>query len=328
MKGFRGRALFNLLRLKYKNKELPSSLESWQVDDYRGISTDELFERLKQLNITLDFEGFELYAKGTETPEQLLFYVLPKNVDEKKKLHIYLILFELWRRFIKDRPSLSILCDELDHLIESFYRFELDEEKASEMFIILENLLDQSVDEGNSPPSVFVVLSSYVAHDLQTFIYEYIQKMIEEGKHTYASELIEGFFPYMPNQTAFDLLRTRIVAESDPIEANLMSERLSEKIIKENQKPLAFDLLGFLAKHGKPDLFYRIYQQVVPMIETEKEFKKMLEIAADYYRGFDKDFEENEILNLIDARKNIDPNKRVEIKEMISKIFNQVSESS
>ncbi|MBI5274226.1 MAG: hypothetical protein HY860_04145 [Chlamydiales bacterium] len=323
MKGFKGRALFNLLRLKYRNQQLPTSLEQWQIEDYRAMNTEALFHRLLFLGVSLDLEAFKLYTASCDSPEKLLYYLSAKEENDSSKLQIYLIVFELWRRFVPEKQSLSILTDEIDHKIEQHYQGELEEDQAQVMFVTLEDIFDQAVDEGQPPKGVFVALSNYMAHNLEHFLYDYIGKMIAQNKDLTASELIDGFYPYIQQETAFDLLKVKLLAKADVEEATIAAQRLSEKIIEEKNKSLAFDLIQFLAQEGTPEVFFQTYQKIVPLIETEKDFKQMLEIAASYYRGFDKELEEEQIQHLINSRKDIDPNRKIEIKELILKAFNK-----
>ena len=115
------RALYNLLRLNYQ-EDPTLAVESWQVQDYRGFSLEDLFNQLKEINIHLDKPSFEIYVENTEDPEDLT-QLLSEDVENiKTQDQVYLLVFELWRRLAARKPSVSLFCDELDRKIEEYDR--------------------------------------------------------------------------------------------------------------------------------------------------------------------------------------------------------------
>jgi hypothetical protein len=189
------RALYNLLRLNAA--EDPSvNAEPWALEDLRELSSEELFARLAKAHIRLDKTSFIQYASQCDTPEDLADLLLDE--EEEQYDRFYLIFFELWRRFLPERQSLSIFCDELDHRI-SLYHFDAlqsDEPIQDGLGNLLE-ILEENTDAGGRPEEVFELVTNYCAHDLSAFIYDYIANLLDEENEVYASELIEGFAPYI-----------------------------------------------------------------------------------------------------------------------------------
>lgn len=323
MKGFKGRAIFNLLQIKYQSeKELPPSVEKWQIIDYRQLSDKMLFSRLKKLGHDYDQASFKKLASSFDSPEKLSQHLMNENQADSYKLKLYLVIFELWRRFLPDRQTVSTFCDEIDYQMNRFFQGTIEEEVIQNTLLLLENILDRSVDEGDSPADLFMQLSNYLAHDLHSFLYVFIKKQIEEDKRTYASELVDGFYEYLAEPITFDLLKARLVLGSDPEEAKSMILLLLDKIVDTHDIFMGVELLEFLAKDGNPKLFYEVFQKIIPLVQTEKDFKQMLEVAMLYFRYLDQEVEEKEIQKILEERKNIDPNKKIEIKDLISKVFN------
>ena len=121
-------ALYNLLKINWL--EDPSiDVEAWQVEDYRKISYEELFERLEKLGISLTQESFFIYSENVSTPEQLLEFLWIHDDEAKEYDQAYLIIFELWRRLLPEKQSLSIFCDELDYRIELYDKKKLEDEE-------------------------------------------------------------------------------------------------------------------------------------------------------------------------------------------------------
>ena len=99
---FKGRSFYNLLRINLK--EDPSlHVEPWQVADYRLFSVEEILEELRVLKVPLTQEAFFLYAESCESPEDLLECLWIDEDKEEEQEKVYLLLFELWRRWATDK---------------------------------------------------------------------------------------------------------------------------------------------------------------------------------------------------------------------------------
>src|SRR5579872_1889639 len=266
---WQGRALYNFLRSSWQ-EDRTISVEPWQVEDYRKLSQKDLFKRLDQLKIPLTEESFFHYAHHSDTPEELVDCLWIDDEDAAGCDQAYLILFELWRRLLPDRQSLSIFFDELDQLIDLRDRGELaDDEKLQKALSDLEDILDFHVDAGSAPPDVFAVVSQYCSHDLESFIYDYINDQIDQENDLTASELLDGFYPYMPDPRWFDLLRARLFLNTDPDDANQLLECLLEDAQENPDPALNLEIIHLLAHGGEPALFIRALKQTYPLLKKE-----------------------------------------------------------
>src|SRR5690349_16271863 len=182
------KAFYNLLRQR-KIADSSIQAEPWQIEDYRDFSTHELFQRLAALGLDLSEESFLLYAENAKSPEQLTGLLWAKNENRDP---LYLLIFELWRRLLPDKMSLSSFCDELDYRIGLYEKDSAQYKSAIENILLkLEELLDENVDAGKNPTLFFQSLSSHCTHDPETFLYEFITDQIEAHEDLYAAELIE-----------------------------------------------------------------------------------------------------------------------------------------
>jgi hypothetical protein len=322
---FEGRAFYNLLRMG-EVEEYAEEIKPWQILDYRELSISKLFTALRKEGPHLDQETFLLYVEKCSSPEEITEVLLADEEDEEKFEKIYLLIFELWRRLCKDKVSLSVFCDELDYQIERYDQEDNNEELLQEMLTQLENLLDQNVDRGEDLKSIFKVISDFLAHDLEDFIYDFAAAYLDAGNDVYASELIDGFYDYFEETSWLDLLKARLLAQVDPEEATLMISRLVEQLQENPDLDLFFEILRYLVYEEKIPLFYTVFELIEPLLEREEDFQDLLEIMADYFSSLDKEEEERKIRDILEKRKTIDKEREFmmqdgdfqELKKMIS----------
>lgn len=300
----RGRALYNLILMNWQ-EDPDLSLEPWQVEDYRSLSTTDIFKRLKALGIPLDEESFKSYADACASPEELtdtLF--VEEELDQFDE--VYLLVFELWRRFLPEKESLSIFCDELDHLINLYDHDQLEnEESLNDAITELERILDENVDQGEDPQALFQEISLYCAHDLQSFIYDYSADQIDHEHLLQASEIIDGFAPYITDARWFEFLQYRLLAAADPDEGEIMLARILEE---QNQSPdfeLLLEIARCLVNQGEVANFLKVVKQAKNLIETEQDFQELLAITCEFYRLLDREEKSEKLFDILKQRQDI-----------------------
>lgn len=282
------KALYHLLRL---NHSLDPSIpcEEWQIEDLRAVSLEDLFHRLNKMDIRVDPARLGSFAEECDSPEELAELLIPDGEDSQLYDRAYLIIFEIWRRLYPQKQSLSIFCDELDHRISLYYAGELESDESLQNALSnLEEILNENVDSRISPTKVFASIGSYCAHDLMSFIVDYISNVLDCKNQIYASELIEDFSPYAPRLIWFDFLRARLMALTDPIEAN----RMIEAILKQDARltlDLLLEILRFQLGYGERLIFAQTVKKALARLQTEEEFQQLLELSADYYRRRDRE---------------------------------------
>jgi DNA-binding XRE family transcriptional regulator len=300
----RGRALYNLILMNWQ--EDPSfEVEPWQVEDYRSLATKEIFKRLKALGIPLDEERFKNYAEASDSPEELtdaLF--IEEELDRFDE--VYLLVFELWRRLVPEKESLSIFCDQLDHLISLYDQDQLDnEEELNNAITELERILDEHTDKGEDPQGLFQEISLYCAHDLQSFIYDYASDQIDHNNALYASELIDGFAPYITDKRWFEFLEFRLLAAADPDEGEIMLARILEDQKHEPDFELLLEIARYLVTQGEMTNFLKVISQARSLIETEQDFQELLAISAEFCRLLDREDEAQKLSDILKQRSGI-----------------------
>ncbi len=244
---FKGRSLYNLLQLS-KQEDPSLEVEEWQIRDYRSLKDEELFAELASLGIPLSKEVFMIHAENADSPEDLVEYLWIAEDDLEGEEKAYLLVFELWRRFLTVRQSLSVFFDELDFLVSRFDGGELiEEEEAQSVLFGLQDILDKAVDQGENQEEVFASTLQYTAHDIEGFLYDYIGELLEDGSEVFASKLIDAFDPYVFDKKWFALLRARLFALSDEERANASLRRILEEAEEEADAVFSEEVGRFLS---------------------------------------------------------------------------------
>lgn len=298
------KALYHLLRMNHAND--PSvPCEKWQVEDLRKVSLEELFPRMAKMGVPLSEQSFCQFAEECDSPEDLAELLITDQEDPKRYDAAYLVVFELWRRLLPEKQSLSIFCDELDDLISRYYAGELEsDEPIQDALSNLDEILNENLDAGVKPALIFEKISSYFAHDLMAFIIDFISKLLDAKNQLYATELIENFAPYAPKLIWFDFLRTRFIAFTDPIEAN---RRINE-LLKFDDKltlDLLLEMLRFQVGYGERSVFLAVVKKIIPRLQEEEDFRELLELSSDYCRRRDREDLEQGIHDLLTNRQNL-----------------------
>ncbi|MBA2368481.1 MAG: hypothetical protein H0V82_05595 [Candidatus Protochlamydia sp.] len=303
MKSIERRALYNLLRMNWLN-DPNLSVEPWQVEDYRILPFSLLFDRLKLLDIHLDRTGFIAYADESDSPEDLTEQLIgDRELTAETEDQIYLLVFELWRRFMSEKPSVSILCNELDLQIFLYDKGELqypaDLYDALSSFVLI---LEDNVDEGIPAKEAFQLITTYFANDIETFLYDFISEQIEEDNESYAYDLLDDFSAYLEGNKWFELLRTRLIAQTNSKLAGKHLVQIMEDFLEENDLEFNLEILSFMSEIGDPETFKEILVQTIKLLNTEEDFQDLLHICADYAQFNDQELKANALNELLNKR--------------------------
>ena len=319
------RALYNSLRMNWV-LDPALEVEAWQVEDYRSIPLDQLFERLEDRDIRLDKPSFVAFSEPFDNPEDLT-HILLHDADIGRKLQdqVYLIVFELWRRLLPEKLSISILCDEIDYQIHLYDQGAVSSnEGIADTLANLQVVLDENTDEGADSKQVFKCINSGCANDLESFLHDFISEKIDAADYSYAAELVEGFGSYLLNVKWVDLLRARLVALSNPDEANKMVRKLTNS--KNSTPDLEFNLemLSFLVSVGDRETFEQVARQTMQLLKVEDDFQALLSFAADFYHRLDCEEIEESLLKILKQRETFDASKNFNVKDPHFTLFSNI----
>ncbi|MBX7066497.1 MAG: hypothetical protein K1X28_04645 [Parachlamydiales bacterium] len=308
------KALYNLLRLNAAEDPTVSA-EPWALEDLRKVSLEELFVRLEQKGVKINRHSLHQFAEQCDTPEELTDLLLPDEAGEEERDPFYLIVFELWRRLIPEKQSLSIFCDEMDHRISLYDQGEVDsDEPIQDALANLLEVLDENADSGADPEEIFQAISEYCAHDLEDFISDYISDLLDSGNSLYASELIEGFSAYVADPHWLDFLKIRLIASTDIGDANIAMHRLLESEI---DLPLLLEIIRFLSANGEHELFRLAIRKAIPHLSAQDEIAEVMGYIADFYRRIDEDEKEKMVQKLLAKRNSLKTSDLEALQEQI-----------
>lgn len=300
------RAHYHLMRMNWLSNPF-IDVQPWQVEDYRELSLETILDRLQDLGLPLDRVSFSALADETETPEELTERLLadlpvPSNVRDQ----IYLLLFELWRRFVPEKLCLSIFCDELDHQIDLYDRGEQSSTEAiQDILANLAVILDENMDEGVNPNDVFASICKGCANDVESFLYDFIADQIDSKNASYAADLLEDFQPYVQDSLWFDLLQARVTAMTDVPRALALMRKLLKQIDELEEYDFYLEVLAFLAQLGNKELFLMALKQALPLLKVEEEFQDLLATCAEFLLLIDDDQAEAAVQEILQQRVNI-----------------------
>jgi hypothetical protein len=276
------KAFYNSLSMKWQST--PSiSVEPWQVEDYRMVSLEDIFSTLNSLGFSFDSHNFILDTDDAETPEDFIDMLVDRSSSTIDVDHIYLLIFELWRRLLPQKLSFSIFCDELDYHINLYDKEESSGEELQDLLSFLEDLLNRNRDEGETPHEIFEFFLSSCAFDIETFLYDFISENIEGENYTYASDLVEAFYDFVMDIKWFDLLRARILF---PIEHDVSFKIFEALVDIEQDTPdlgFNFELLLFAANNSSRQHFFPLLHHTIPLLEAEEDFTDLIETCIEYY---------------------------------------------
>lgn len=297
------RALYNSLRMNWV-MDPTIDVEPWQVEDYRTLPADEIFERLDDKGIHLDKTTFLAFADSVNSPEDLTDGLLEDTQDDiSAQDQVYLLIFELWRRLLPEKPSLSIFCDELDHQIHLYDSGQIKNiEPIQDALANLQVILDENFDEGADPIEAFNCVDDGCANNVESFLYDYIAEQIDNGNNSYAVELLEGFSRYLRDAKWFEFLRARVLSSTEPKEANQIIQRLITKAAKDPDLEYNLELLSFLVSAGEKETFERLVKSSLPLLELEEDFQDLVAISADFFHRLDQETVENTLQNILNMR--------------------------
>jgi len=279
-------------------------VQPWQVANYREFPLDTLFDYINAIHLDLDRSSFIQASNEYDSPEEMTRDLLADyDFDQASNDYIYLLIFELWRRLIPEKRSLSIFCDELDYQINLYYSDNYETlEPLEDILASMQCLLEENLDSGEDPTLIFQSIQEGTANDLESFLYDFISDQIDLDNLPYASELLEGFRDYLSDPKWFNLLDVRILISTDPEESSELVDKMVKNSAKTDDVDYLFELLSILVQEGEKQSFLKVVKTIIPLLTKEQDFQDLLLITIDYLHCIDDEEKEQAVQKILSAR--------------------------
>ncbi len=290
----------------YANALLPKPT----VEDLRRLEEKELFSRLKALDMPLEKEEFFQLTHMVDTPEEAATLLIDTAKIPPLYETLYLLVFELWRRLVPERKTLSIFCDELDRQIFFYNQGSLkSDESLQKALSTLEQILQESADRGKGKEEIRSYFDAYLAHDIEHFLYEYITDHIGSDAHLYAEELLDSFYFYMRDFRWFDFLYSKLIYPENPSAANEALRMLMQELVEHPDLDLQLEILHFMIESCDRKSFIYLVEKTVRLIQLEEDFLELLDLASEYYLRLDEEEVQEQIDEILVAREKRSPQR-------------------
>ncbi len=302
------KALYNSLRISaWQDPDI--SVEAWQIEDWRALAQEELFKRLGDYGLVWDRATFISYANEYDSPEELVEDLIEQEEDEleeggvQKQDCLYLLIFELWRRLVPEKQSLSLVCDELDEQIFAYDRATLERrEPLEDALSSFYTLLQESLDNGLSHEEVFSAVVEYCANDIPSFLYDYMSELLDQHENSYAEELLEQFYPFMPEKCWFDLLLARLVAVHSTRQAALRIRQIFLDHLPNPDINLNFEILAYLSHGADIEFFKEVALHTIGLIDAEEDVVELLHVTHEFFGSYGRADIQRELERLMQRR--------------------------
>ena len=285
------KALYNSLRMLGTGMNF-SAEDSWKVEEFRQFELNALFDGLRVMGIVLNKPLFYQWSAHCETPEELLDFLFleegleEQSLEDEMKDHLYLLLFELWRRLIPEKRSLSLVADEIDHVIFAFDSGkEVRDEEIENAIEEWVRLLNRLQDEGHSAKEALQAMEPYFAHNVPEFIVDFLLDVTDRGDN-------ERFLPLFE--------KTRIFLTSLPLwvkvidlkfclrdDLTLLNKKLGELVAhvlttQGVESEIIFCLCDIALELDRGELFIRLLERVLPDLQEREEIDIVIDLLADF----------------------------------------------
>lgn len=297
---FSGRAYYNLLYLQNLRGFEVNAME-WEYLDYRALDDRELFDRIQRLHYAFDKDSFIEYCQDFDSPEELIYSLETGDSELKNKL--YLLLFELWRRFLPQKKSISIFADELDRKIAAYE----SNKDGVELLLALEEvveILESNTLTEEPLEAIFERFCLYVAHDLESVVYTYIDSKLKSSDEDYSIDLLDHFLPYVREKRALQFLRLKSLPIDYFEERNRLTKYLCESLQEKVNVAISLPFLFYLIESKDKEHFVDLFSSLIHQVEEEGALVSLLDVLVEYHRSFGREELEQKVSAFLEKGKN------------------------
>ncbi|MGR3952256.1 MAG: hypothetical protein QRY74_05115 [Chlamydia sp.] len=309
-----------------RNLDSTAAYQEWMFRNWRIIPLEMLFRELNDLGIHLDKSLFLSWAYDSDSPEDLLLLLAPEESEELEEEnqddldHIYLILFELWRRFLPERRSISIVADDIDCAIVEYNALDIEihdpiratfiqrvigliAEYVRALQLGLDHIQEHANDETDKAiqeagvssigHAIFSMTQPFFVHEIGRFIFDFILEELNEDTQHEMRLVVDGLRSFIIPPSWGVCMEAHILAYENEERAVSIAKEVLKQIFPQSHRqkrsgyidtPAALSILLLAAKIGNNMLFQiairNILEHVTPL-ESEDLFE-IVSIASLY----------------------------------------------
>lgn len=269
--------------------EYPQGLPAFVLEDYRKWTSPQLFEFLKKRGWMLDRPSFVAYADSCESAEELLdLLAAEEELDRDSEDELYLVIFELWRRFAGRSQSPEIICDELDYQIQAYDEGSQVDDKIEAALSHLVQFIQHETQKASEAQELFGLLNQMCAQDLEIFLFDFITDQAKAGALAYARELHTRFQNWVSKPLWWNFIAIHWIGND---EASALLAHLLKQMDKQSDPDLVFEILSYLSEHDIAMRFEAFLQIALKMSleqEESEELASFIETYALHHEGWDE----------------------------------------
>lgn len=272
------KALLNALHAQAV--EYPQGVADFISEDYRKWTTLALFDVLKKRGWVLDRHSFVAYADSCENVQELLdLLAAEEELESAQEDELYLVIFELWRRFAGRSQSPEILCDELDYQIQAYDEGHQVDDKIEDAFSDLIQFIQHETHSVKEAKELFSFLNQMCAQDLEIFLFDFLTDQAQAGAFTYAKELHSRFASWVSRPLWWDFL---VVHWASSEEASQIFAHLLRQLSRQKDKELLFEILHYLSEHSLLGFFDSFLQLTLRQGVESEEKEELVHLVESY----------------------------------------------
>lgn len=282
---FETKALYNSLRMLGASQPvLPR--DAWKYTDWRALSLDQLFDHLVKIPLHLDAKSFLSWAGQCDTPEELV-ELLGLEEEEESSDYLYLILFEIWRRLVPEKRCLSLIGDDMDHLIYAYDQGkDVDSVSIEERIVEWIRVLDSLCDQGASAQEALVAVEPYFAHDIPRFAMDFLLDMASSDERDHFVPLFEAVRPYCYKEPLWlKVVDLQFSMHGDIVRVRKQLGELVASVIHSSELDidLVFELCEIAFELEKEELLLRLLEKIIPHLEGLEEINGVIELLEQLH---------------------------------------------
>lgn len=284
----RSRLKYNQLRMRALEEDVDAP--RWMLEDYRKLSWRRLQQDLQALGVVNDLGILKASCESVESFEQWYAVLIQQgNFSTTDQEHLWLVAFEVWRRFYPEQQSFETLCDDIDDMIFRYETGSIRDEQVQDLLHRIVELIEQQSRSKRAAKQMFAALDASCAHGLELFIYDYIDDQIHAQASSCAIDLLDHFQDLVQEDRWLQFLRARLAPGPEVFSAfmHLLSQFDQDRHSSDIE--LAFEILAYLCECNLSNIFAKYCAWLMRQKLDKEEEEDLCDLIDEYLHNHKED---------------------------------------